>query len=98
MGCQVTFLPSKRFFSLFSLKFAGFFAQKFSIYNSLPLKMASAWIPIDEVTQRVLEENANKVFSSFSDESEREISDNHVSDSSNEEIAVGNGITLDWRF
>jgi len=46
----------------------------------------------------VLEEDANEVFSSFSDESEREISDHHVSDSSDEEIAVGNGITLDWRF
>lgn len=58
--------------------------------------MASAWIPIDEVTRRVLEEDPNEVYSSFSDESEREISDHHVqSDSSDEEIAEGNGITSD---
>lgn len=54
--------------------------------------MASAWIPFEEVMWQVLEDNPDKVYSSFSDESEQEISDHHESESSNE-IADKNEIS-----
>lgn len=46
--------------------------------------MVSARIPIDEVGQQMLQDNPDEVYSSFSDESEQEISDHHKSESSDE--------------
>lgn len=54
--------------------------------------MASLWIPFEEVMRQVLEDNPDKVYPSFSDESEQEISDQHESESS-DEIAKENEIS-----
>ena len=54
--------------------------------------MASAWIPFEIVMWQVLEDNPDKVYSSFSDESEQEISDHHESESS-DEIAEENELS-----
>lgn len=56
--------------------------------------MASAWIPVEEARRIVLEDDPNEVLSSFSDESEQDISD-HASESSSEDIVEEDGISSD---
>ena len=48
-----------------------------------------------EAWQSLLGDNPNKVLSSFSDESEQEISDHHISKLSSEEIMEEDGISSD---
>ena len=90
MGCEVTFLHLKSFLSLFSLKF-DHFSPKNCVYNSFTLNMVSVRIPVHEVRKQMLDLDLDKVYSSFSDETEQEISDHHKSESS-DEITKGNEI------
>ena len=46
--------------------------------------MLSERIPVHEVRRQVLDDNLDKVYSRFGDETEQEISDHHKSESSNE--------------
>ena len=46
--------------------------------------MLSERIPVHEVRRQVLDDNLDKVYSRFGDETEQQISDHHKSESSNE--------------
>ena len=58
--------------------------------------MASATIPVNEVRWQVLRGSPDKVYSSFSDESEQEISEHPESESSNEFTKENEISTASW--